>query len=164
MDKLLPLNKGLFAIVDEADFEELSKWKWHAHWSASKQAYYVRRRVRIGGGKRKHIFLHRQLMCALSGLDVDHKNGNPLDNRRENLRICTRSQNSYNRGPQRDNTSGYKGVKWNKANSRWSSNIGVNGKRVFLGYFLDKKDAAAAYDRAAALHHGEFAQPNKVAA
>ncbi len=93
---------------------------------------------------------------------VDHKNGNKLDNRKENLRLSTHSQNGCNRGKQVNNSSGLKGVTWNKERLAWHAQIGVRGKRIHLGYFSNPGLAAMAYNHAAIKHHGEFAKLNEV--
>lgn len=89
---------------------------------------------------------------------IDHINGDRYDNRIVNLRLATPSENGRNRGPQRNNTSGVKGVTWHARDKRWQAQIWVNGKRIQLGYFIDIKDAAAAYAKAALELHGEFAR------
>ena len=92
--------------------------------------------------------MHRLILGAKEGQCVDHINGDPLDNRKENIRICTLSQNSQNRRQRKDNTSGLKGVSWAKREKKWVSYIRSGGKHLWLGYFNDKNDAAKAYDKA----------------
>ena len=94
--------------------------------------------------------------------EVDHRNGNKLDNRKSNLRICSRSENQMNRGKQKNNTSGFKGVSQIKMNQKWVAYIKVNYKRIYIGCFLKKVDAARAYNMAALKYHGEFGLLNKV--
>lgn len=105
------------------------------------------------------VYMHRLIVEALAGQHVDHANGDRSDNRRENLRTCTRSQNLANRTKDRDNTSGYKGV-FLKRPGRWFSQIGVNGRLIYLGTFDVPQDAAKAYDAAARSYHGDFARTN----
>jgi len=93
-------------------------------------------------------------------MHVDHINGNPLDNRKSNLRICTHAENSNNTGPRKNNTSGYKGVYWAKRNKRWLAQITHNGKQVYIGHYKDKEEAARAYDAKAKEFQGEFAYLN----
>lgn len=106
--------------------------------------------------------LHRLIMNAQSGQYVDHINGNKLDDRKSNLRICTNAENMWNRNAQRNNTSGYKGVYRNKPTNNWKSIIIVNQKSIHLGYFDDITDAAKAYNEAAIKYHGEFASLNEI--
>ncbi len=106
--------------------------------------------------------MHREIL----GLDhgdrrqVDHINGDGLDNRKENLRICDTSKNVINRSIGKINTSGYKGVNWRKKSKKWVARIGFNNKRIYLGDFNNKEDAARAYDTAALKYYGEFAKLN----
>ncbi len=153
---LIPLTRGDFAVVDLEDVEWLTQWDWHRN----SEGYAVRM-DRDKSGKRLHVRMHRALAerwgWPIASKDVDHWNRDGLDNRRENLRPCTRIQNSRNRGPQKNNTSGYKGVTWNKRAKRWEAKIWLNGGCIHLGKFERVEDAAAAYAAAAAKHYGEFA-------
>ena len=88
--------------------------------------------------------------------EIDHINGAKNDNRIENLREATRSENSMNIGARRNNRSGYKGVVWNKASKKWQAGASINGKNTYLGLFDNIEDAAAAYERAARPSHGQF--------
>lgn len=101
-------------------------------------------------------------MNALPGSEIDHVNGNGLDNRRVNLRFASRSENCSNCRPSRNNRSGYKGVHWHKGAKKWRSQIKTNGKRIHLGYFENKNDAARAYNEAAIRLHGSFARLNTI--
>lgn len=111
---------------------------------------------------RKRIRLHRLIMNAPSDVEVDHVNRDKLDNRRSNLRICTKSENQKNRPKQSNNTSGYKGVSWNKKMNKWAININAEGRRIYIGSRSNKEDAALAYNEAAIKYHGEFAQLNLI--
>lgn len=153
--KYIPLSQGKFAIVDDEDFELVSQYKWYYH-----QGYAV-----THGGQHPNQFtlsMHRLILNKGFGNRdyTDHINGNKLDNRRANLRICTNAQNCRNRTINTNNTSGYKGVSWNKANKKWTAYIKLNWKLVFLGNFVNKEDAAIAYDKAAQELYGEFARLN----
>jgi len=107
------------------------------------------------------IFMEKEVLGVLGRkVTVDHKNGNGLDNRKFNLRICTRSQNQQNKKKPISNTSGFKGVAWSKAANKWCAYIAVNKERIHLGLFVDPKEAARAYDTAARKFFGEFARPN----
>lgn len=111
--------------------------------------------IRVG-----HKYLHRLVLGAKKGQIVDHINGNPLDNRRANLRLATRSQNLFNRGRPKHNTSGFKGVHFCKRTKRYRASIRANNRVVRLGRFDTAAKAARAYDKAARVHHGDFAQLN----
>ncbi len=146
--KCIPLSRGKTAIVDETDFIELSKYKWYA----DVDGYALR--------TNDNVRLHRLIMQALPGQLVDHIDGNTSDNRRVNLRICTQAENIRNRGKPVVNSSGYKGVSWDKARQKWQVHIAALGVRKNLGRFVDKLEAARAYDTAAKIYHGEFARLN----
>lgn len=102
--------------------------------------------------------MHREIVGTPEGMDTDHINGDKLDNRRSNLRICTHAQNGANRGPQKNGSSGYKGVSYHC--KKWRVQICINGKTKRLGGFNSLLDAAKAYDKAARKYHGEFARTN----
>lgn len=106
--------------------------------------------------------MHREIMQTPMELQTDHINGNKLDNRKENLRICTCSENQHNKKIYKNNLSGYKGVYFDKANNCWRALIRINGKKIYLGTFYASKDAAKAYDIAAKKYFGEFAVFNFV--
>jgi hypothetical protein len=142
--------------VDDEDFEELSKYKWHFQ-SAGKDYFYG---YAIRNYKGKRIRMHRVLTNAQDEEQVDHINCNPLDNRRKNLRICTNQQNGFNRQKIKQFTSKYKGVYWNSERKRWWAMIRHNGKQIFLGSFTIEKWAAEAYDMAAKDMFKEFALTN----
>jgi hypothetical protein len=160
----IPLAQGKFAIVDDEDYPKLGRFTWR------KNNYgYVVREVHIGyvlkeGRKkrvRKMVLLHRSIIGMLSKkLVVDHINGDPLDNRRENMRVCTRSQNIRNAKIKKTNKSGYKGVSWFKRKRKWVAYIHYMYKSYHLGYFNDLEDAAKAYDKAALQYFGEYARLN----
>ncbi len=104
--------------------------------------------------------MHRQIMKAPKGLEVDHINGNILDNRRENLRLATHSENNHNRSKYSCNRSGLKGVFWYPRANKFQASIRVHGELLYLGLYKKAEDAARAYDEAAVLYHGQFAKPN----
>lgn len=158
MSKKIELSRGMYALVDDADFDELSKFNWYA--SEKSRNVYAARRAKEG--TRKMIYMHRQILNVKKGLVVDHINGNALDNRRENLRICTHAQNLMNQKPQIGKSSKYKGVSWDKRRNKWEAYIMLNDKKVSLGRFDIESDAARAYDKKASVAFGEFANTNKM--
>lgn len=148
--KKLPLTKARYALVDEEDFEILSTYKWSV--SGTPDRPYAHNHV-LG-------LLHRAIVAPPGDMEVDHINGNTLDNRRSNLRVCTSSQNKANSRIRSDNTSGFRGVSSYKRGRSWTSGIGFKGKWIFIGRFSDPMDAARAYDIKAREIFGEFARLN----
>ena len=147
--------RKLFAIVSQEDFDSLSVYGW----SVTKTGYA--KRTVSTKGRKVSVYMHREVCSAPSSMDVDHKNRNRLDNRRENLRPCTRSQNLANQPPRRGR---YKGVCFSGRENRWRATSQVDGKQVHIGYYDNAEDAAMAYDSVATRHFGEFAYlnfPNK---
>ena len=153
MSKQLPLTQGKYALVDDADYDLLSRWDWYAWWSGS--VWYARR-----SHKGKKLYLHREILNAQKGECVDHINHNGLDNRRCNIRICTNRQNMMNQKPLKGKSRKYKGVYWHKKAAKWTSQIRVVSKRMHLGLFEDEIIAAKVYDKAARLYYGEYAWEN----
>jgi hypothetical protein len=151
----IPLTQGKVALVDDEDYERLSCHKWRA--LRNKNRWYA---MRDGGGRK--ILMHREIMGAPQGLQVDHIDGNGLNNQSCNLRICTNAENQHNQGVRSSNTSGFKGVSWYKRYRKWQVAIRIDGERKYLGYFSNKVEAARAYDNAAKRYHGEFARLNCV--
>jgi len=166
--KKIKLTQDQWALVDDEDYDRLNEHKWIAQREyKSKRAdkFYVVRNFPIdstSGKKWKTIALHREITNAPKGMVVDHINGDSLDNRKENLRVCTHQENQMNRRINKDNTSGYKGVYYdakNKKNS-WYAKIMFNYKLIHIGYYKTKEEAARAYDQKAIELFGEFAQLN----
>ena len=160
--KLILLTRGLHSKVDNADFHWLSQWKWHAVQTAPGIFYAAR--SEYCNGKKKMILMHRAILNAPEGKDVDHGSGGRLDNQRHNLRLATRSQNlaakigtGFWQG--RKKTSSYRGVC-----SGWkgifTAQISFEGRKKHLGSFDSEEDAARAYDAAARNAFGEFAKCN----
>jgi len=156
--RYIPLTQGKFAIVDAADYEELSKYKWYAN-RINGGTYYALRPSPAGV-----ILMHRQIMKPPKGMVVHHIDGYGLHNRRSNLIICTQAQNSYNCRPRRNSSSKYKGVHLNKTlkHRKWAATIKCKAKggREFLGRFESEAEAARAYDRRAKELFGNFAYLN----
>jgi hypothetical protein len=152
--KLWASKKGKNAhqfLIDDEDFVKIQGFSKVTRFSGRFKKPYVRL---AKGGKETPI--SRFLMSCPKGLEVDHINGNSLDNRKTNLRICTRFQNNWNAPRRRDNRSGCKGVNWNKRVKLWIARIQVNNRRICLGYFKNKRDARQVYQQAAKRYFGEF--------
>jgi UDP-N-acetylglucosamine--N-acetylmuramyl-(pentapeptide) pyrophosphoryl-undecaprenol N-acetylglucosamine transferase len=149
--RTINLRNGRAVIVDAADYEWLSRYSWRATGGESGYA--------VATIKGKKVLMHRLILNAPPHLLVDHYNGNKQDNRRCNVRLCTRSQNSRNVRKSRG-TSRFKGVWWDKRLRKWVASIRCRGKRIRLGVFTDEAEAARAYDRKAIELFGEFARLN----
>jgi hypothetical protein len=154
--KLVPLTHGKYAIVDEEDYDRVMQYKWTFHRYRRTEILYVQGRIPGYG----NMFLHRFILLPAPGMQVDHIDGNPQDNRRSNSRICTNAQNSMNSRKAKNKTSVFKGVSWNKQSRKWRATIAPKGGQIHLGLFDDPVLAAKAYDKAARLHFGEFAKLN----
>lgn len=142
-------------IVDNADAPNVERFKWGVMKTAGR--FYIRRYERVGD-KYKVVLLHRELLCAKVGAVVDHINGDTLDNRRTNLRLCTYAENSRNAKLSKANKSGYKGVSWNNCLGYWQAKICVNWHQIHLGWFKRPEDAYLAYCKAANKYHKDFAR------
>lgn len=152
----IPLSKQKIALVDEEDYRRLGHHRWYALETKSGKFYAARTE------KRKAKLLHREILGVSGKNRVDHvRREHTLDCRRANLRECSQAQNGQNRGKNKNNTSGFKGVFWHKQNQMWRVRIHVDGKIVSRGLFpgtdAGKEQAARAYDKAAMELHGEFA-------
>jgi hypothetical protein len=151
--KEISLGNGKVAIIDDDDYEKLTKFKWN--WTALNN--------RSGFYARGDVMMHNVIMDTPDGLGVDHINGNGLDNRKENLRICTSSQNHANRRrPQNaiPASSRFRGVHLRKDHKKWSAQITHQNKVYWLGYFDDEEEAARAYDAKAKELFGVYARLN----
>jgi hypothetical protein len=150
------LTKGYEAVIDADDVHFVDGVNWCAL-VRKNTVYAVRSAPKDARGKRRAVFMHRVVMNAPDGMEVDHFDGNGLNNRRStNLRLATHQQNMYNQRIASNNTSGVKGVSWCKNRNEWRAKIKLNDKYKHLGYFTEKNLAAAAYARASAELHGEF--------
>ena len=154
--RLISLTRGQVAKIDPEDYECVNQFKWFADWSQGMHSFYAK--GRIGDATTNPIRMHRFIMNAPEDKEVDHINGDTLDNRKANLRLCTQAENNRNRKKSSLNTSGYTGV--NKKKNRWCARTSFDGKRIHIGYFSDAEEAAHAYDEAVKKHHGEFAKTN----
>lgn len=156
----LPISKGHVVLVDDEDYEALSVHRWQAMRHANCKSWYAYRITTVNQ-KRVAIYMHRQILGVTDPAnEVDHRNGNGLDNRRSNLRIGTSNQNRFNVARYKSNTSGYKGVSRRSGTNRWSAAIKAYKQYFYLGSFASAEEAARAYDKAAREKHGEYAWTN----
>lgn len=151
--KKIQLTQGKVALVDDEDLAELSKFKWCA--SKIGNTFYAIRN--LSTEPRRTILMHREILKTPKNLETDHRDGNGLNNQKENLRVATRSQNLQNRGKYKNNSSGYKGVYWNKIAKKWIVRIKIKNNNIYLGCFPDKIKAHKAYITACKKYHGDFA-------
>lgn len=151
--KKIKLTQGKYALVDAEDFEWLSQWKWYFH----SKGYAVRNCYREG---HKQIRMHIAILGKNSGHEIDHINGKKTDNRKKNLRFATRIQNSNNRPRNKNNTTGFKGVKahWTGARFSYQARLWYLGKYIHIGTFKTKLLAHRAYIKKAKELHGGFAR------
>jgi hypothetical protein len=150
------LTDGTVALVDDADYELVSRYSWYPHKPESNGDIYARTFIE---GKR--VYMHR-LILGITKDEGDHINHSTLDNRRSNLRRVDRGANARNTRGWKSGTSRYKGVSWDKARCKWAALIYPNRKHVFLGRFDEEIDAARAYNQAAIQYFGSFAYLNPV--
>lgn len=155
----IPLSKGWTAWVDEEDYENLARYTWCALEIRGGKKFYAVRNSSLRSGPRKTLLMHREILQASSPLQVDHVDGNGLNNQRSNLRLATSAENAHNQAS-RGGTSSFKGVTRHKKAGSWQAQIKVSGKHQYLGLFKSEIDAARAYDRAAIELHGKFARLN----
>lgn len=149
--KEIELTRGRVAQVDDEDYDALIKFSWRA--DEVRPGYWYA----VTGTKR--VYMHRLLLRAPKGKQVDHKDHDGLNNQRSNIRLCTDAQNQGNRRLDKDNTSGYKGVHWHPSNKKWIAVIG-KGPQKHIGSYDSPEEAARAYDKAALKRWGEFAKLN----
>jgi hypothetical protein len=147
-------GNGLSAIIDEEDLPKVSMYKWH--YGCGRYAVYHK----MVNSKHFYIYLHKLILDVPNSVEVDHINGDSLDNRKSNLRTCSHQQNMHNKRIQINNKSGYKGVCWDKLRKKWKVTISLNDKTINLGRFDDITEAAKTYDEKAKELFGEFANLN----
>lgn len=146
-------SSGKVFIIDREDYKKVSLYKWHI----SSHGYV--KRDEWNGKNRKVVYLHRYILEINNTKSlVDHVNGDKLDNRKSNLRLCNRSQNACNSKLSKNNSSGYKGVR--KKRKKWQAYFKFNGKQKSIGVFETKQEAALAYNKKVLAVFGEFAKLN----
>lgn len=158
--KTIPLTKGYSALVDDEDFENLSRFKWRAlvkNRAGGPPVIYAMRTTPNSEGRPRSILMH-SFICGYAR--PDHKDGDGLNNQKSNLRPATRSQQNANRRSHAGTSSPFLGVHWYSATGKWRAQITKDRKVKTLGYFTNQADAAAAYNAAALDLHGEFAHLN----
>lgn len=143
----------MWAIVDDEDYDNLNQYKWSAQYDPALNKFYAFRTTR---GDRKCIKMHAIIIGTPIGMHTDHRDGNTLNNQKINLRVCTPSQNCANIGLRKNNTSGKKGVSWNKKHNRWHARIMKNRKQINIGYFQIKQKAVNAYNKMSIKINKEF--------
>lgn len=144
------ISDDVFFTVSLSDFDIVKNYKWYA-----KDRGYIETKI-----NRKNVYLHRLITKCPADMVIDHIDGNPMNNTRSNLRICSGEQNSLNKKVQKNNTSGIPGVSYSKSNNKWVSYIQMNNKRIHLGDYSDINDAIEARKKAEAKYYGEFARNN----
>lgn len=148
--KEIELTRNKVSLVDDEDYEAIRQLRWYANWNGWK--WYAHNRT-------NSISMHRFILRAKRGTQIDHKNGNGLDNRKQNLRFCTNQQNAFNQKyPQKGNKLGLKGVYWHRPMKKFTAEITVGGKHMHLGFFDTPFDADTVYREAEKTYFGEFAR------
>lgn len=155
--KEIQLTQGKVALVDDEDYEYLNQFKWYAHKDYKSPNIWYAVRSEYTKGKLTMISMHWVIMNKKL---IDHVDTDGLNNQKYNLRHCTRQQNSQNKNVYKNSTSTFKGVCWNIIKQKWQTSIGYNSKRIFLGYYISKIEAAKEYDIKAKELFGEFANLN----
>lgn len=151
--KRIPLTQGKYALVDDEDFAELSRFKWQFSCGYAKRSASAQERRE---GLPTSINMQRQILGFPEGMDTDHINGDKLDNRQSNLRVCSHTENTRNRRKYDHNQSGHVGVHWQSKNKKWVAQIKVNQQVKYLGIFEDIKEAIAVREKAAKQYFGEY--------
>jgi hypothetical protein len=153
----MPNKPGTVALVDDEDYERLSQYRWRA--KGDRDTFYAYTDIYVGG-KRKMTSMHSMVIKLGGKPQVDHIDHNGLNNQKSNLRAATHSENQRNRSKEKGNTSGFKGVSFQKSTGQWQASIRIDGTLVYMGCYGTKEEAARAYDLAAKAKHGKFAKLN----
>jgi len=157
----IALTKGQITIVDFEDYKWFVQFKWRALWNRPTQSFYAVRSSPRLGGKGHTILMHREILGLKFGdrNEADHRDpSQTLDNRKNNLRVCTHSQNQMNSKKKPNNTSGFKGVSFESRTKKWRVMIGFNGRKLWIGRYATVQEAHAHYVAAAVRYFGEFAR------
>lgn len=158
----LPLNgkhgKGKSVVIARQWLDEVSKYTWRA--VPGVNTTYAYTQITIGDGEQTSLAMHDLIMRPPKGMKVDHIDGDGLNNEPSNLRVVTHSQNMMNRRPNRNSSSKYKGVSWDKRHQKWKAKIRYNNKIIHLGSYDDEETPARVYDVFAIKYHGEYARLN----
>lgn len=157
----IPLTKGFEAIVDPDDYEVVSTYSWQALVDPNKRTVYAVTAIREPNGRQKRVLMHRMILGASHSEQIDHRDGDGLNNRRQNLRKATGNQNAYNRRRRVTASNPFRGVE-RLPSGRWRATITAEGRRQHLGTFPTAEEAAEAYNRSARTLHGDFASLNEV--
>lgn len=157
--KIIWLTQGQFALVDDEDYGRLIKHRWHAHKNGNR--YYARTTIVTDAGSTK-VLMHRMITNAKPTEVCDHKDLNGLNNQKDNIRNCNRSENGRNVIPKIGHSSKFKGVHFHKDTGKWVARITVGKKLNYLGLFASEVDAANTYNLKAKELHGEFARLNLI--
>lgn len=160
--KEILLTQGKVALVDDEDYERLNAFKWCAHLSKKTGLWYAERGYHKTKNKMFTLGMHREIMGVVSGIDIDHRDRNGLNNQKDNLRTCSRSQNEGNAKLRKDSTTGFKGVSYKKERGKFLARVQFERKRISLGYFVTPEEAALAYNQKAIELFGEFARINQL--
>jgi hypothetical protein len=152
-------ENNLTAIVDDSDFELVSKFKWHA--VKSRNTFYAKTNMKRKNHIQKKVYLHRMILGLTdSQFKTDHKNGNGLDCQRLNIRLCTTQENAFNMQKVPGKSSKYKGVTFDKSRNKFLASICLNGKLIKLGIFTSEIEAAKVYNNKAVELFGDFCRKN----
>lgn len=158
---LIPLGHGKYASVDLIDADRVLAHRWYAVRPNPKSDIEYAQTTVYVDGKKRSVYMHHTVLMPVPGKRVDHRDGNGLNNRRNNLRHSSQQQNQHNRNARRDGSSRFKGVYFHKAAGKWAASIKTpDGLRKHLGLFGDEVEAARVYDLAAAEYFGAYARLN----
>ena len=152
--KTIELTKGKYVLVDDEDYDYLNQWDWYAY--PHGRTFYAVREIIAKTGIKSKLRMHRVIVNAKNGEICDHRDGNGLNNQRANLRKCSHQQNTWNSRTRINNTSGQRGVRWDKDKMKWRSVIGYKNKKIHLGYFDSQQQASDIYNRRARDLFGEY--------